>query len=59
MIERAYLDDSLLQLRKLKDLADKAIAQINDDQLFAVLDPEANSIALLSGMFRGAGHDPA
>jgi hypothetical protein len=47
MIEREFLDDSLLQLRKLKDLADKAIAQINDDQLFAVLDPEANSIALL------------
>src|ERR671936_217075 len=47
MIERHFLDDVLLQLRKLKDQADKAIAQIGDEQLFAVLDPEANSIALL------------
>jgi hypothetical protein len=47
MIEQHYLDDTLLQLRKLKDLADKAIAQIDHDSLFAVLDPEANSIALI------------
>jgi Protein of unknown function (DUF1572) len=47
MIERHYLDDVLRQLRKLKDLADKAVAQIDDEQLFAVLDPEANSIALV------------
>ena len=47
MIERAYLDDTLLQLRKLKTLADKAVAQIQPEQFFATLDPEANSIALL------------
>ena len=47
MIEQHYLADSLLQLRKLKNLADKAIGQINDEQLFAVLDPEANSIAVI------------
>jgi len=47
MIERHYLDDVLVQLRKLKDQADKAVAQIDDEQLFAVLDPEANSIAVL------------
>ena len=47
MIEQHYLDDCLLQLRKLKAQADKAIAQIDDDALFAVLDPEANSIALI------------
>ncbi|MBI3491322.1 MAG: DUF1572 family protein [Acidobacteria bacterium] len=47
MIERHYLEDCLLQLRKLKALADKAIAQIEDAHLFAVLDPEANSIALI------------
>jgi len=34
-------------LRKLKELADKAIGQIQDEQLFAVLDPEANSIAVI------------
>src|SRR5438093_12881191 len=47
VLERHFLDDALLQLRKLKDLADKAIAQIEDERLFAVLDAEANSIAVL------------
>src|SRR6266849_3585390 len=47
MIERHYLDDSLLQLRKLKSLADKALEQIDDEHLFAALDPEANSIAVI------------
>jgi hypothetical protein len=47
MIEQHYLEDTLLQLRKLKDLADKAIAQIEGEQVFAVLDPEANSIAVI------------
>jgi hypothetical protein len=47
MIERHYLEDSLLQLRKLKRQADKAIGQIDDEQLFAALDPEANSIAVI------------
>ncbi len=46
-IERHYLDDTLLQLRKLKTQADKAIAQIDDQQLFALLDPEANSVAII------------
>jgi len=47
MFERHYLDDTLRQLGKLKSQADKAIAQVDDRQLFAVLDPEANSIALI------------
>jgi hypothetical protein len=47
MIEQHYLDDCLVQLRKLKAQADAAIAQVSEDQLFAVLDPEANSIAIL------------
>ena len=47
MIEQHYLDDTLLQLRKLKAQAEKAIAQIDDGQFFAVLDPEANSIAVI------------
>jgi hypothetical protein len=47
MIERHYLDDCLLQLRKLKSQAEKAIGQIEDEHLFTVLDPEANSIALI------------
>jgi SAM-dependent methyltransferase len=44
---RHFLDDALLQLRKLKEQADRAISQVDDRQLFAVLDPEANSIALI------------
>lgn len=47
MIEQQYLDDMLLQLKKLKGQAEQSIAQIDDDQLFAVLDPEANSIAII------------
>jgi hypothetical protein len=46
-IERHFLDDTLLQLRKLKGQAEKAIAQVDDEQLFATLDPEANSIAII------------
>ena len=47
MFEQAYRDDCLVQLRKLKSQAEAAIAQIDDRQLFATLDPESNSIALL------------
>jgi len=47
MIERHYLDDAVVQLRKLKTMADKALAQVTEEQLFATLDPEANSLALI------------
>ena len=47
MIEQAYLEDSLLQLKKLKTQAEKAIAQTKDEHLFTTLDPEANSIAII------------
>ena len=47
MIEQHYLDDALRQLRKLKVQADKAVAQPDDTHLFATLDGEANSIAIL------------
>jgi len=47
MIERQYLEDSVLQLKKLKGLADRAIGQIDAEDIFAVLDPEANSIAII------------
>ena len=47
MIERQFLDDVLLQLRKLKVQADKAVAQIGPDDLFTTLGPEDNSIALI------------
>jgi uncharacterized protein DUF1572 len=47
LIEQHYLDDSVLQLRKLKAQADKAMAQVDDAQFFALLDADANSIALI------------
>ena len=47
MIEQDYLDESLVQLRKLKAQAEKAIAQVDDRQFSALLDADANSIALI------------
>lgn len=47
MIEQHYLDDALRQLRKLKTQADQALAQTSDDDLFATLDPDSNSIAVI------------
>jgi uncharacterized protein DUF1572 len=47
MIDQQYLDDAMVQLKKLKAQADKALAQTNDDHLFTTLDPESNSIAII------------
>lgn len=47
MNDQHYLDDVLVQLGKLKAQADKAVAQVGDAELFATLDPETNSIAVL------------
>jgi hypothetical protein len=46
-VDQAYLDDVTSQFRKLKKLADDAIAQVSDDQLFVALDPESNSLAVI------------
>ncbi|HEV2113840.1 MAG TPA: DUF1572 domain-containing protein [Terriglobales bacterium] len=43
----SYLEDSLSLFRYYKKLAESAIAQVNDEQLTAVLDPEMNSLALI------------
>jgi hypothetical protein len=43
----AYLDDVLRELRRLKKLAEDAIAQAKDDELLHAIDPEANSIAVI------------
>ncbi|HEX4962313.1 MAG TPA: DUF1572 family protein [Thermoanaerobaculia bacterium] len=42
-----YLKDVVDQFFKLKDLGDKALAQVGDEDLFTVLDPESNSLAIL------------
>ena len=43
----SYLEDSLTLFRYYKKLAEGAMAQVTDGQLFAALDPEANSIAIV------------
>jgi len=42
-----YLKDSQEQFRQLKKLAERALAQVRDEDLFASLDAEANSLAVL------------
>ena len=43
----SYLEDSLAVFRYYKRLAERAMEQVTDEQLFAALDPEANSIAII------------
>ena len=43
----AYLDEAFRGLRGHKRLAEGALEQITDEQFFRVLDPEANSVALI------------
>ena len=42
-----YLDEARRQMRGHKRLAEGAMAQLNDEELFITLDPESNSIAVL------------
>lgn len=42
-----YLKDSIASLRAYKKQADKAIAQLKDEEFFVVLDEEANSVAVI------------
>src|SRR5215471_12081558 len=43
----SYLEDSLTLFRYYKKLAERAMEQVTDEQLFAMLDEEANSIAIV------------
>ncbi len=43
----SYVADSLTLFRYYKGLAERAMAQLSDEQLLAVLDGEANSIAVI------------
>ena len=43
----SYIEDSLTLLRYCKSLAERAMAQVTDDQLTQTLDPESNSIAVI------------
>ena len=42
-----YHNDAIASLRSAKKLADKAIAQTSDNELFVTLDEESNSIAIV------------
>ncbi len=42
-----YLEDSIASLRAYKKQADKAMAQLKDDEFFVTLDEEGNSIAVI------------
>ncbi|MGD0271971.1 MAG: DUF1572 family protein, partial [Candidatus Sulfotelmatobacter sp.] len=42
-----YLDEAHRQFRGHKRLAEGAMAQLQDHELFLALDPESNSIALI------------
>jgi hypothetical protein len=46
-VTNSYLEDSLEVFRKYKQLADKAMAQVTDEQLGIVLDSGMNSIAVI------------
>jgi Protein of unknown function (DUF1572) len=43
----SYLEDCLALFRQYKGLAERAMEQITDEQLFATLDTESNSIAII------------
>jgi hypothetical protein len=43
----SYLEDSLALFRYYKNLSERAMAQVTDEQLVAVLDGEMNSIAII------------
>lgn len=43
----SYIEDALALFRYYKRLAERAMDQVSDEQLFATLDPEANSIAII------------
>ena len=48
-----YLENVLGEFRGLKRLADKAVAQISDEEFFRAIDPESNSIAVITKHMAG------
>lgn len=47
MQPESYLKDVIGRFQKLKDLADRAMAQVRDEDFFPTLDPESNSLAII------------
>jgi hypothetical protein len=46
-VEKHFLEDAILQLRKYKGLADGALRQVADADLFRSVDAESNSIGIV------------
>jgi hypothetical protein len=46
-IVQNYFEDALSALRAYKKLAEKAIAQLKDEEFFVTLDEESNSVAVI------------
>jgi hypothetical protein len=46
-VDAVFIADVRAQFEKLRDQAERALAQVTDDQLHATLDPESNSLAIL------------
>jgi hypothetical protein len=42
-----YIEDLLVQIDRHKKLADGAIAQLSDEDVFRTIDPESNSVAIV------------
>ena len=55
-IIKNYHADALQSFRNYKKLAEKALAQVNDDEFFTVIDAESNSIALIVKHIAGNLH---
>lgn len=51
-----YRDDAIQSFRNYKKLAEKAIEQISDDEFFAQIDAESNSIAVMVKHIAGNLH---
>ena len=47
MMTSPIVEASIAELRKVKQLAEKAVDQLGDEQLWVRLDPESNSVAIL------------
>jgi len=61
MKDSVYLESVQKELRAIKGLADKAIAQVGNEDFFRQIDPESNSIAIivkhLAGSMRSRWQD--
>jgi hypothetical protein len=51
-----YLSDAIQSFRNYKKLAERAIEQVNDEEFFAAIDPESNSLAVIVKHIAGNLH---